>query len=30
MKWKAISDANPRYRPTRLPIGATLKIPPAS
>jgi 5'-nucleotidase len=30
MKWKAISEANPQYQPKRLPIGATLKIPPAS
>src|SRR5262245_4671747 len=29
MKWKAISEANPEYRPRRLPIGGTLKIPPA-
>ena len=30
MKWKTIADANPEYRPQRLPVGATLKIPPAS
>ena len=30
MKWKAIADANPEYEPKRLPVGATLKIPPAS
>ena len=30
MKWKLIGDANPEYRPRRLPVGATLKIPPAS
>ena len=29
MKWKAIADANPDYKPKRLPIGATLKMPPA-
>lgn len=28
MKWKLIADANP-YRPRHIPVGATLKIPPA-
>ncbi|GLS38235.1 multifunctional 2',3'-cyclic-nucleotide 2'-phosphodiesterase/5'-nucleotidase/3'-nucleotidase [Mesorhizobium tianshanense] len=27
-KWKMISDANKDYKPRRLPIGATLTIPP--
>jgi 5'-nucleotidase/UDP-sugar diphosphatase len=30
MKWKLISDANPEYQPKKLPVGATLKVPPAS
>ncbi len=29
-KWKLISEANPTYRPRYLPVGATLKVPPAS
>lgn len=29
-KWKAIADANPEYTPLKLPVGATLKVPPAS
>jgi 5'-nucleotidase/UDP-sugar diphosphatase len=29
-KWKLISVANPDYEPRHLPVGATLKIPPAS
>jgi 5'-nucleotidase/UDP-sugar diphosphatase len=29
-KWKLISEANPSYRPRYLPVGATLKVPPAS
>ncbi|AZN96189.1 LysM peptidoglycan-binding domain-containing protein [Mesorhizobium sp. M9A.F.Ca.ET.002.03.1.2] len=29
-KWKMISDANEGYKPRRLPIGATLTIPPAA
>jgi 5'-nucleotidase/UDP-sugar diphosphatase len=29
MKWKAIADANPQYKPKRLPIGAMLKMPPS-
>ncbi|BCH23073.1 5'-nucleotidase C-terminal domain-containing protein [Mesorhizobium sp. L-8-3] len=29
-KWKAISAANPEYRPRRLPVGATLRIPAAN
>ncbi|RUW17083.1 LysM peptidoglycan-binding domain-containing protein, partial [Mesorhizobium sp. M1A.F.Ca.IN.020.06.1.1] len=29
-KWKLISDANKDYRPRRLPLGATLTIPPAA
>ena len=29
-KWKAIADANPAFRPRHLPVGATLKMPPAS
>lgn len=29
-KWKAISAANPDYRPRRLPVGVTLKIPAAN
>lgn len=28
-KWRTISEANPGYRPRRLPIGATLTIPAA-
>jgi 5'-nucleotidase len=28
MKWHLIADANP-YRPRHIPVGATLKIPPA-
>ncbi len=28
-KWKRIADANPDFRPRRLPVGATLKIPAA-
>jgi 5'-nucleotidase len=29
-KWKALADANPEYTPLKLPVGATLKVPPAS
>ncbi|MDG4881772.1 5'-nucleotidase C-terminal domain-containing protein [Mesorhizobium sp. WSM4884] len=29
-KWKLISEANKDYRPRRLPLGATLTIPPAA
>ncbi len=29
-KWKVISDANKAYEPRRLPVGATLTIPPAA
>jgi 5'-nucleotidase len=29
-RWKAISEANPGLQPRRLPVGTTLKIPPAS
>jgi 5'-nucleotidase / UDP-sugar diphosphatase len=29
-KWKALSEANPEYTPLKLPVGATLKVPPAS
>ncbi|MBA3446385.1 MAG: LysM peptidoglycan-binding domain-containing protein, partial [Pseudaminobacter sp.] len=29
-KWKLISEANPEHQPMKLPVGATLKIPPAS
>jgi 5'-nucleotidase/UDP-sugar diphosphatase len=29
-KWKVIADANPEYTPLKLPVGATLKVPPAS
>ncbi|MGI6851667.1 5'-nucleotidase C-terminal domain-containing protein [Mesorhizobium sp. 1B3] len=29
-KWKAISQANPGLQPRRLPVGTSLKIPPAS
>ena len=29
-KWKVISEANKDYRPRRLPLGATLTIPPAA
>lgn len=29
-KWKAISEANPGLQPRRLPVGTSLKIPPAS
>ena len=28
-KWRTIAEANPGYRPRRLPIGATLTIPAA-
>ena len=30
MRWKAISDANPEYSPERIPVGVTLKLPPAN
>jgi 5'-nucleotidase / UDP-sugar diphosphatase len=30
MKWHAIADSNPEYQPEQLPVGAKLKIPPAS
>ncbi|RAZ91960.1 multifunctional 2',3'-cyclic-nucleotide 2'-phosphodiesterase/5'-nucleotidase/3'-nucleotidase [Mesorhizobium hawassense] len=29
-KWKLISEANKDYKPRRLPLGATLTIPPAA
>ncbi|KUM28875.1 multifunctional 2',3'-cyclic-nucleotide 2'-phosphodiesterase/5'-nucleotidase/3'-nucleotidase [Mesorhizobium loti] len=29
-KWRLISEANKDYRPRRLPLGATLTIPPAA
>ncbi|MGX9143592.1 5'-nucleotidase C-terminal domain-containing protein [Mesorhizobium sp. 128a] len=29
-KWKVISEANKGYEPRRLPVGATLTIPPAA
>ena len=29
-KWHAIAEANPEFRARRLPIGARLKVPPAS
>ena len=29
-KWKVISEANKSYEPRRLPVGATLTIPPAA
>ena len=29
-KWRLISDANPKFRPRHLPVGATLTLPPAS
>ncbi|RRI07853.1 LysM peptidoglycan-binding domain-containing protein [Mesorhizobium tamadayense] len=29
-KWKLISEANKNYRPRRLPLGATLTIPPTA
>ncbi|MDX8530454.1 5'-nucleotidase C-terminal domain-containing protein [Mesorhizobium sp. VK25A] len=29
-KWKVISEANKDYKPRRLPLGATLTIPPAA
>jgi 5'-nucleotidase len=29
-KWKLISDANKDYKPRRLPLGATLTIPPVA
>ncbi|TPJ41381.1 5'-nucleotidase C-terminal domain-containing protein, partial [Mesorhizobium sp. B2-7-1] len=29
-KWKLISEANKGYKPRRLPLGATLTIPPAA
>lgn len=29
-KWKEISEANPGLQPRRLPVGTSLKIPPAS
>jgi 5'-nucleotidase/UDP-sugar diphosphatase len=29
-KWKILSEANPQYTPKKLPVGATLKVPPAS
>ena len=28
-KWKVIADANKQYEPRRIPVGATLTIPPA-
>ncbi|RUY00163.1 MAG: LysM peptidoglycan-binding domain-containing protein, partial [Mesorhizobium sp.] len=29
-KWKLISEANKDFKPRRLPLGATLTIPPAA
>ncbi len=29
-KWRLISGANKEFRPRRLPVGATLTIPPAN
>lgn len=29
-KWRLISEANPKFRPRHLPVGATLTLPPAS
>ena len=29
-KWKGLSEANPEYKPEALPVGVTLKVPPAS